>query len=174
MRRGVVVALNGILLLGLATVARAAEPADNDATAPSGGWFTRWFSFGKKAPEMKAAEKSKEATPAPSKAMLLQAAAAQRAQEEAALLRRQGVCLKLRMIAAQTNDEELRRKADQLDERAWNSYVQRTAHLPNGDAGPASDEAVLARHLGSAGASPAGSTRGSSSSGHAAARGEVP
>jgi hypothetical protein len=174
MRRGVVVALNGVLLLSLAAVGRAAEPQDNDAAAPSGGWFTRWFSFGKQAPEKKAAEKSKEATPAPTKAMLLQAAAAQRAQEEAALLRRQGVCLKLRLIAAQTNDDELRRKADQLDQRAWNSYVQRTAHLPTGDASPASDEAVLARHLESAGTSPAGSARGLSGSGHAAARGEVP
>jgi hypothetical protein len=139
--------------------------------------LTRWFTIGKTAPDKKTAAKAKEA-PAPSKTMLLETAARQRAQEEAALLRRQAVCLKLRMIAAQTNDDELRRKADQLDQRAWNAYVQRTAHLPTGNAGPASDEAILDRHLGtcagSAGAAPASNSRGSSSSGRIAARGEIP
>jgi hypothetical protein len=42
------------------------------------------------------------------------------------LLRRQEICLRLREIAVQTGDEDLHRKADQLDQRAFEIYLQRT------------------------------------------------
>jgi len=178
MRRWAVCALELALVVGLAASARAAEPEDETppvATKSSGNWFTRLF--GAQAPAKQTAEKTaKDDDSARSKAAGRETAAAQRAREEAALLRRQSVCLKLRTIAAQTNNEELRRKADQLDEQAWNTYVQRTAHLPGGSAGESLDEATLERHLGSgsghADGSPARFSRGGNGSGQAAARGE--
>jgi hypothetical protein len=150
MRRGGVFALTFALFVGLAAVASAADDA-KPADQGSGNWFTRWFGLGKKAPEKKAEDKvAKNDRPPPTKTELLQAAAIQRGREEAALVRRQEVCLKLRTIAVQTRDEDLRRKADQLEEQVWNTYLQRTAHLAGGDAGTASDQAILDRHLGSA------------------------
>src|SRR5207253_7793573 len=40
--------------------------------------------------------------------------------------RRTEVCYKLKQIAIETGDKELDRKADALDQRAWQVYVQRT------------------------------------------------
>lgn len=57
-------------------------------------------------------------------------AAALREQEMQTLLRRQKVCLQLMQIAEETNDPELQRKAEQLDQRAREIYTQRTANLP--------------------------------------------
>jgi hypothetical protein len=177
MRRWGVCALGLALVLGLA--AGAAEPDDDAGPAAAkstDNWFTHRFSFGKQAPAKKAADAKPKADAAASTKMAArEAAAAQRARDEADLLRRQGVCLKLRTIAAQTNNDELRRKADQLDEQAWNIYLRRTASLPGG-AGESLDEATLERHLGRdtgrAEASPASASRGMS--GQAAARGELP
>ena len=70
-----------------------------------------------------------------------------RAREQAALERRMQVCLKLMDLANQQNDEELYRRAEELDKKAWAVYRQRTAHLPAGSAA-GSDEEVLERHLG--------------------------
>src|SRR5262249_22769246 len=52
-----------------------------------------------------------------------------RAREEAALLRRMEVCLKLKQIAEQTGDAELHRLADQLDERCSEVYRRRITTL---------------------------------------------
>ena len=72
----------------------------------------------------------------------------------------------------------LDRKADALEERAWNTYVQRTANLPAVNTGARSDEGILDSHLGTtagrANAAPAAGRGGSNSSGRAAARGELP
>ena len=54
------------------------------------------------------------------------------AQAVAAYHRRLDVCLKLHSIANATNDDALRRKAEQLEERLWQQYCQRTAHLRAG------------------------------------------
>jgi hypothetical protein len=56
-------------------------------------------------------------------------AAAERAREESALLRRLEVCDKLMEIAVRTNDNDLMRKAEDLDRRARTAYSQHTAHL---------------------------------------------
>ena len=53
---------------------------------------------------------------------------------EAAFLRRSAACLKLQEIAVQTNDPELLKRAEQLSDRAWATYAQRTADQPAGDA----------------------------------------
>jgi hypothetical protein len=134
-RRGVY-AVATVLACALAVGARAAESEENapsPATAPSGNWLTRWFTPSKPAVPKKTGEKpAKVEDSAQHKVVSRAAAAAERAQEENALLRRQAVCNKLRTIAAQTNDEELRRKADELDDRAWSLYLRRIAHLPAG------------------------------------------
>jgi len=179
MRRWAVCALELILVMSLAAVAGAAEPED-DAPPPapksSGNLLTRWFGSGPKDTVKKPVEKKdKDEAVAQSQKALRVAAAAQRAREEAALLRRQAVCLKLRAIAAQTNNEGLRREADHLDEQAWNMYLQRTAHLPGGEL---PDEATLERHFGGtsgrAAALPASASSGVDSRGQAALRGELP
>jgi hypothetical protein len=179
MRRWGVCALELALVMGLAATAGAVEPDDDAppaAAKSTGNWFTRWFSSGKQAPAKKTAEQTPKADSAASNKMALrEAAAAQRARDEADLLRRQGVCLKLRTIADQTNNDDLRRKADQLDEQAWNLYLRRTGDLAGG-AGESLDEATLERHLGRepgrADAMPASASRGMN--GQAAARGELP
>jgi hypothetical protein len=179
MRRGAVCALTFALFLGLAAVASAVDDDAKPADPGTGTWFTRWFGSGKKAPENKPADKvAKDEKQAPSKAELLRAAAAQRGREEAALVRRQEVCLKLRTIAVQTRDEGLRRQADQLEEQAWNTYLKRTAQLAGGSAGGATDEAILDRHLGTASghatAALGDRSSGSSANERAATRGEAP
>jgi hypothetical protein len=61
-------------------------------------------------------------------------AIAERAREEAVLLRRLAVCEKLKQVAFQTNDRSLEREAEELDQKAWAAYSQRTAHLSASDA----------------------------------------
>ena len=122
----------------LVVSSRAAEP-EGDVPSPApqagGNWFSRWFTSSKPAAPKKTPEKAlKDEDPAVHRMATRAAAAAQRAEEERVFLRRQAVCLKLRIIAAQTNNEELRRQADELDDRAWSVYQRRIAHLPAGGA----------------------------------------
>jgi hypothetical protein len=182
MRRWAVFALELALCLGFATVASAAEPGGDvqpAAEKSSGNWFTRMFGFGHGAPDKPAEPKAaKDEASVPSKAALLEVAKAKRDQEEHALFRRQKVCIRLREIADRTNDDELRRKAEQLDQRAWELYVQRTGQSSAGGADDRSDEAIVNRHLGTAtgraGAAPANSSREARDGVHAAAKGEMP
>lgn len=116
----------------------AAEPG-------SGSWLTRWWPFAKSAPKkppqpQAPAGKIEKETPAAELPTVV------RARETAECLRRVAVCDRLRAIALQANDNELLRKADQLENRAWEVYRQRTAHLPAGDV--AADQRLLDRHLG--------------------------
>jgi hypothetical protein len=48
------------------------------------------------------------------------------AREERALWRRLDVCLDLREIADKKNDDALRERVDQLEQKAWEVYHQRT------------------------------------------------
>ena len=75
-------------------------------------------------------------------------------KEQRTYLRRLAVCDKLREIARETNDDELQRKADQLEQRAWSHCQQRTGQVL-ADSEPV-DERILERHLGP----PAGQTPG--------------
>jgi hypothetical protein len=67
--------------------------------------------------------------------------------ERAKYLRRLKICDKLRTIAQDNNDAELERMANQLDERAYAVFLQRTAATPASGASFESDEKVLERHL---------------------------
>jgi hypothetical protein len=135
MRRRLVYALTTILVAGLADAACAADPTE-PAKSSSSWWMPSW-PFSKK--ETKPPPVSKPAPGiSPSK-------------EKADWLRRVAVCDRLRAIAVQTNDEELARKADLLDQRIWEVYRQRTSGSPAGGV----DEQVLDRHLGMDTRSPA-------------------
>jgi hypothetical protein len=149
-----------VLSLGMGT-ALAADPADDSPLKPTGpgnGSFIntldRWFGSHEKPapkkPKIDAVQKTAEKPEAPApKPTVADQAAAEREREMQALIRRQMVCLKLMQVAAENHDEELQRKAEQLDERARDIYAQRTAHLPCcKNAGFESDEQTLEKHLG--------------------------
>lgn len=105
-----------VFLAGLAC-ASIVRADDDTKMAPRGNWFTRFFTGDKKEAETKKADAKKDTGPP------LQELHA-RAKED--LLRRQLICLRLSEIAEETGDAELKRKADQLDQRAFEIYLQRT------------------------------------------------
>jgi hypothetical protein len=108
--------------LGMAALARA--DGDEVKPAETGNWFTRLFTRdgAKKRGTDKKDVRAELAPPSP-------ALARQKAQWE--WQRRIEVCEKLRQIAFETGDQELSRKADALDQRAWDVYVQRTGGSPS-------------------------------------------
>jgi hypothetical protein len=115
--------LLSFLFLGLCGLSAAQERSTTkdgaDVPLKTGNWFTRWLPFGSKTDEAKKELDAKE-RPEP------ESAAAVRGRELAILQRRQAVCLKLKEIAIQTNDEALAQKADELDQLAWRVYEKRT------------------------------------------------
>lgn len=72
----------------------------------------------------------------------------QRNQAEADLLRRLKVIDKLREDALQKGDEELLKKAQDLDDQAQKAYTSRLNKIPGGGAGFESDEKTLDKVLG--------------------------
>jgi hypothetical protein len=80
-------------------------------------------------------------------ANVVQEAAALRAREEAKYLRRSEVCARLKEIAEQSNNADLRRHAEQMEERAWAVYNDRTRHMASSQAAFESDRKTLDRHL---------------------------
>jgi hypothetical protein len=173
-----------VLLLALgAAVVSAGPPADDDddlpaepagpdpAARPRDGWnpfLTRVFGgHDEKKPAPKpdkdsdVAKADKKAdAPAPRPSAREEIAARVIALEKAKLRRRQDVCLRLREIARETQDDALEQKAIQLDQLAFEVYQERTLQAGGG----ASDEDRLEQKLptGSSGAAarltaPAGS-----------------
>ncbi len=90
----------------------------------SGNWFTRLFTSANKTESAKKPESKIEPLITPAKSAEIRILRA-----KADLERRQEVCLRLIDIADATGDEELRRKAMMLDQRAWDLYVAST-NLP--------------------------------------------
>jgi hypothetical protein len=174
------------LFVGLGTAAVAAEVPDGGEAKPAAQESSSWWGrmFGRKdAPPAPGPQKGADAKkPVQGKAVTaVEEATAQRAREAANLMRRLEVCDKLRAVAEQTNDQELLRKAEQLDEHAYATYRQRTIHLPASSAIYDADERVMDKRLGqgaSASAdrltSPAYTIRGKNGSGVAAAGEEKP
>jgi hypothetical protein len=145
------------LLVGFGAVTGRAAANDDDDQPPlpkvhygrGPGLFERWFAPSTKPVEKKPAkndaakaDKDKPAKPAAENPVAI------RAREEAALMRRIQVCDRLKNLANQINDDELYRRAEELDQKAWAVYLQRTSHLPVSNATRESDEDVLDRHLG--------------------------
>jgi hypothetical protein len=135
-----------VLILAAPALARAGDPDDDSSS--KGSWFSRLFSGKSQAPAQPKEKKMDKNDAAERYAASRKAAVVSQAREKNEWLRRVAVCDKLRDIAALTNDDELLRKADQLDQRAWETYQKRTARLPAGAAGLQADERILERRLG--------------------------
>ena len=116
-----------VLGLGLAALAHAQD--DEAGPVKTGNWFTRLFQRDGAAKKKDTEAKKDDATPAPPSPAPLR----QKAYLE--WQRRIEVCEKLKQIALETGDQELSRKADALDQRAWDVYVQRTGG-PKGSLSP--------------------------------------
>lgn len=132
------------LLVASCTLASAQENAGQPSAGDtSSSWLTRTLSFGsatKADAKPAATDKGKTESPAP-----IESASVRWKREEAALDRRNAVCVELRRIAFQTQDDALMRKVEELQTRAEEIFYRHTAGLtpPN----PALDEQVLDRHL---------------------------
>jgi hypothetical protein len=155
--------------VGLGALARADE--DDAKPAKTGNWFTRLFSKGGAKKKDEGTQKKDEAVAPPSQALARQKAYCE-------WQRRTEVCYKLKQIAIETGDKDLDRKADALDQRAWEVYVQQTGGA-KGNLSP--DEQFLEGHLGveaaqrpqslnTAGPNTRGGTAAASGDGRTAAR----
>jgi hypothetical protein len=157
--------------LGVAVAAAAEDDSEgssakSSARSPTWQWkpFGNWFGSQEvKKPVEKKAPKPDQTTAkkptAPVKmTSIVDEAAAKRSREEAALLRRLQACDKLREIAIQTEDNDLLRRAEELEERAQSTYVQRTASFQGSGGSFESDEKTIDRYLGAGKARPADSS----------------
>jgi hypothetical protein len=144
---------------------QAAEPTSQGkgTTQESESWLARWFVMPKKPSaagvkpdrDKKAAPKretppasdTSEALPPRPRTEIDEAADLQE-REMQHLIRRQMVCQKLMDIALRAGDQQLLRQAEQLDQRAWQVYLQRTAQFSGGPPLFDSDEKTLEKHLG--------------------------
>src|SRR5262245_7791352 len=110
------------------------------ADPPQTSWTARLWPWHKKVPEAQ-----KDSTGQPAKEGKAEIDAALRLRAELDWKRRAEICQKLRQIAYETNDDELDRFAERLDQRAWDVYIRQTgaagANLPQ-------DERVLAERIG--------------------------
>jgi hypothetical protein len=138
--------LAAALLLALGTAAAQERAGDGEAAPKAqggGGWLSWMWPFGRKAEPPKTSPRAEARGPT-----VVESAMALRRREEIALHRRTAVCLKLMEIANQTNDADLLRKAEELDELARETYHLRTAHLASGAAPAGPDEEMLSRRAG--------------------------
>ncbi len=119
------------IALGLTGSGWSAEP-DNPKKS---SWLPGWLSFAKKAEEK----------PAPAQTLRIDPALL-RDKEKADHFRRVEVCNRLREIAYQTKDLDLERKANHLEQRAFDLYLQRLGQLSGTRF--ESDEQILERRLG--------------------------
>jgi len=106
-----IVALTLMFGLGISGLVSAQE---------SGNWFSRWFSSSAEKKDKIDSSKLDEPKMPPS------ASASRARQAKADLERRQEVCLKLREIAESVGDDEMMRKAEQLEQRAFDLYLAAT------------------------------------------------
>ncbi len=140
---GIAVAMGLSLAPQLFAGETPADPAPAAQKTDSGSWFGSWFGTKEKPNAAKATASAKATTSAKSKKDEgttaekngpVEDGSSERAREQATLLRRLAVCDQLRAIAARKQDDALMRRADALDERAWEIYTKRVDHLPAGRA----------------------------------------
>jgi hypothetical protein len=115
-----------VLVVGLSAAIAAAQDRDDGLkpAAAGSGWWTGWFG-GKDKPEAK-----KEAADRPlAEPSLVERAEAVRQRELKNYLRRIDVCDKLAQIAEDNNDQQMLSQVEEMKERVWAVYQQRTAHL---------------------------------------------
>lgn len=135
-----------VLLTGLAATAVLAQEPDGDlhsaAPKPKAFW-DGWFTSSAKPVEKKV---DPGATP-PAGPSASEIADATRKRELAAYSRRMEVCDRLMEVAVGANDEAMQARIEQLKDRAWELYQQRTGQLSaSGSSSP--DETVLDNKLG--------------------------
>jgi hypothetical protein len=111
--------------MGLGGLVRAADPPDARAPSPDSG-FRRWNGIPPEKPKPPTTSTAAERAERRAK----ESAAALRAQEEANFLRRIAACDRLKMIALETQDEELEKQADRLQLQAEMVYKQKLSRLP--------------------------------------------
>lgn len=151
------------LIMGLgAAAARADDESEGSsakpsARAPTWQWKPLEALFGpkeakpppeKKTPAKPEAPAAKKPSAPAKPVAIVDEAATRRSREEANLLRRLLACDKLREIAIQTNDNDLLRRVDELEERVQTTYAQRTADLRGGTGSFESDEKTIDKYLG--------------------------
>ncbi len=121
MRKRIAWALAAGLALGVtaSTVFADDDPPPAPKAAPPSGWAGPFKDWNKPAPKP---QPKKAEPPPPPKPTLTDKVQAARYKEQADLLRRMAICDKLKEIAERTNDPELARKAEQLEERANSLY----------------------------------------------------
>lgn len=111
-----------------AAAADQAKEEERSGVFPSWGLVRPKKDAKGKSPE--AEHEARERAEADRRKAQARAAAEARADAQAALLRRLAVCDQIRLIASQTQNEELMRRADDLDEKARVVYARRIARLP--------------------------------------------
>jgi len=127
----------GAAVLGLALGASLVRADDSDTDKPpTTHWWDRIMPGKTAKPEADDDDDDKQVRTepkAPVKAgpTARELAIAQREKEKANFMRRSDACLKLKQIALDTGDDELHRRAEELNDRAWSIYLQRTAALPS-------------------------------------------
>jgi hypothetical protein len=126
-----------LALLFAAAPALADDPAATDPTyqAP---WYKRWFGIGPDMPK----------PPPPKKTNTNQEARAKRALAEANYMRRLAVIDELKRIANEAGNDELMKKAENLERKAFELYTQQTAGLPYNQLMPSTDERLLDKQMG--------------------------
>jgi hypothetical protein len=131
------------LCLGLAAPAFAEPPAAEEASVP---WY-RWLFLGERAKPAAArtqtVSKDKPTTGRPAPAPK-EAAARTLAEEQRVYLERLGAITKIRQAAFDQRDDELLKRADDLEAQAEEIFKQRTALLPGAGDGR-DDRALLER-----------------------------
>ena len=136
-------------------VAVGARAGDTDPARPpkkEAPWYKRCFGLGAKEKKDEArVEKDPVKKDAPAAKPAADPFATLRARAEADYLRRLAVCNRLMQTAFDSQDEELQRQVEQLEDRVWSTYQQQMARLSTGGAGD-SDEEILDKHLGTAAA----------------------
>jgi hypothetical protein len=130
----------GWLALALLAACWASARGGDDDAKPSWSsrlWPGNWFA--KKTPEGQ-----KDGKGQPVKEIKADPEAGRRLRAEFDWKRRAEVCQKFRQIAFETNDDELDRFAERLDQRAWDVYLKQTGGGP----GLSLDEHVIGERLG--------------------------
>jgi hypothetical protein len=139
-----------VLLAGLSASAASAQgyyDGDLHSASPKPkSWFENLYSS---APATKPPDKKGDDVepPTPVGPSPVQLASASRQRERAALDRRNEVCDRLMEIAVRNNDEAMQTQIEQLRDRAWDIYQQRTAGLssPGPMADPADEKPTAAK-----------------------------
>jgi hypothetical protein len=142
--------LAAALILGLAVSFAAAQDRDNGTKPAASGWWTGWLGGKDK-------QEAKEVDRPLSGPLTVERAEVVRQRELKNYLRRIDVCDKLAQIAEDTNDQQLLSQVEEMKERVWAVYQQRTAHLTPATASEAEDAAP--RRAGAAHKSASGRAR---------------